>query len=332
MMIMSRTPFRISFFGGGTDYPEHFRREGQRGAVVGMAINKYLYISALRISGIQNYRYRVSYSRLEKVSHSAEIEHDVVRECLRHYRIDEPLDINIMSDIPPHTGLGSSSSFTVALLNLLSRLRNEEIAKMELAKRAIFVERDLLNERVGVQDQLHAAFGGINRFDFHRKDIRITPVSMSGAVQQHFVESLMLIYSGVTRHASATLDEQIGNTQAGKVDRQMEALLDLVDRSAAVMEMEDPQTMVAEFGRMMDEGWRVKRSLSSKITLPHIDELYGRAMANGALGGKLCGAGGGGFLLMVVPPERRERVAAAVSPAKVIDIGLDTQGAVLLYS
>lgn len=332
MMIMSRTPFRISFFGGGTDYPEHFRREGQRGAVVGMAIDKYLYISALRLTEIQNYRYRVSYSRLEKVSDPAEIEHNVVRECLRHYRIDEPLDINIMSDIPASTGLGSSSAFTVALLNLLARLRSERVTKMELAKRAIFVERDLLNERVGVQDQLHAAFGGINRFDFDRKNIRITPVSMTGAVQQHFVESLMLIYSGVTRHASATLEEQISNTEAGKVDRQMDALLDLVDQSVAVMEIEDPRAMVAEFGRMMDEGWRIKRSLSSKITLPHIDELYDRAMANGALGGKLCGAGGGGFLLMVVPPERRAQVTAAVSPAKIIDIGLDTQGAILLYS
>lgn len=332
MMIMSRTPFRISFFGGGTDYPEHFRKEGQRGAVVGMAIDKYIYISALRISGIQNYRYRVSYSRLEKVMEVGEIEHSVVRECLRHYRIDDMLDINIMSDIPASTGLGSSSAFTVALLNLLARLRNERVTKMDLAKRAIFVERDLLNERVGVQDQLHAAFGGINRFDFDSRNIRITPVSMTGAVQQHFVDSLMLIYSGVTRHASATLDEQIGNTKAGKVDRQMDALLDLVDQSVAVMEMEDPQAMVAEFGRMMDEGWRIKRSLSSKITLPHIDELYDRAMANGALGGKLCGAGGGGFLLMVVPPERRAQVTEAVSPAKVIDIGLDTQGAILLYS
>lgn len=332
MMIMSRTPFRISFFGGGTDYPEHFRREGQRGAVVGMAIDKYLYISALRLTEIQSYRYRVSYSRLEKVSDPAQIEHSVVRECLRHYQIDEPLDINIMSDIPASTGLGSSSAFTVALLNLLARLRSERVTKMELAKRAIFVERELLNERVGVQDQLHAAFGGINRFDFDCKNIRITPVSMTGAVQQHFVDSLLLIYSGVTRHASATLDEQISNTQAGKVDRQMDALLDLVDQSVAVMEMEDAQAVVAEFGRMMNEGWRIKRSLSSKITLPHVDELYDRAMANGALGGKLCGAGGGGFLLMVVPPERRAQVVAAVSPAKIIDIGLDTQGAVLLYS
>jgi len=332
MLIMSRTPLRVSFFGGGTDYPEYFRAPGMRGAVVGMAINKYIYIGALRIDGIQSYRYRVSYSQIERVDAVPEIQHNVVRAGLQHFGWDNPLDISVMSDMPASTGLGSSSSFTVGFINLLSRLSKQTITKLDLARQATRLEHDVLQERVGVQDQLHAAFGGINRFDFDAKGTRIQPLAMTGICQSALTASLLLIYTGTTRHASATLDEQIEKTKSRRIDRELGSLLAMVDEAMTILEGEDPDRLLRDFGRMMHEGWLVKKSLSSRISQPHIDELYDNAMSHGATGGKLCGAGGGGFLLMVVPPQARQRVIAAVRPAKCIDLALDTEGSTILYS
>lgn len=332
MLIMSRTPLRVSFFGGGTDYPEYFKTLGHRGAVVGMAINKYVYIGALKIDGIQAYRYRVSYSQIERVDDVHAIQHNVVRAGLQQYGWEHPLDISVMSDMPASTGLGSSSSFTVGFVNLLNRLSKRTVTKLDLARQAIALEHDILQERVGVQDQLHAAFGGINRFDFDSKGIRIQPLAMTGVCQSALTQSLLLLYTGTTRHASATLQEQIAKTKAREIDRQLSNLLAMVDDAMAVLEGENPDRLLKDFGRMMHEGWLVKKSLSSRITLPDIDELYDRAMAHGALGGKLCGAGGGGFLLMVVPQEKRKRVIEAVRPAKCIDLGIDTDGSTILYS
>lgn len=332
MLIMSRTPLRVSFFGGGTDYPEYFKAPGRRGAVVGMAIDKYIHIGALQIDGIQAYRYRVSYSQIERVDHVADIQHNVVRAVLQQLDWDQPLDISVMSDMPASTGLGSSSSFTVGFIKLMTRLTQTTITKFDLARRATGLEHDVLQERVGVQDQLHAAFGGINRFDFDANGTRIQPVAMTGLCQAALTRSLMLIYTGTTRHASATLDEQIERTKTKKVDRELSDLLAMVDEAMGVLEDEDPDRMLAAFGRMMHEGWLIKKSLSSRISMPHIDALYDRAMAHGALGGKLCGAGGGGFLLMVVPEHRRADVVEAVSPAKCIDLDIDTEGSTILYS
>lgn len=331
MMMLSRTPLRVSFFGGGTDYPEHFLEEGQRGAVIGMAINKYIYISILRISGIQPYHFRVSYSKLEHVDCAADIGHNVVRTCLQHYDVREELDINIMSDMPASTGLGSSSAFTVGLVNIMSHMTGQPMTKLDIARQAIMVERDLLHERVGVQDQLHASFGGINRFDFDRSGFQIRPMAMSGACLKALSSSLVLIYTGTTRHASATLDEQIQKTQERKITQQLNDLLALVDDGARVLQGQDADRMLVEFGHMMHEGWLIKRTLSSRISNSEIDALYDKARAHGALGGKLCGAGGGGFLLMVVPPDRREAMVKALLPARAVQVGLDTEGTKLIH-
>ncbi|MDG5497430.1 kinase [Niveispirillum sp. BGYR6] len=330
MMIMSRTPLRVSFFGGGTDYPEYFRQTGRRGAVLGMAIDKYIYISALRLSGIQPYRYRLSYSRLETVVQASDIQHNVVRVGLSAYDVKDDLDISIMSDMPASTGLGSSSSFTVGFVNLLSALQGRARTKLDLATEAIRIERDLLQERVGVQDQLHAAFGGINRFDFDANGFSIRPVAMGGECLQALCSSLLLIYTGQTRHASATLDEQIQKTTENKVDRELSDLLALVDQGMDLLQGHDPDQVVRDFGAMMHEGWKIKRSLSSKISSGDIDTLYEVALRHGALGGKLCGAGGGGFLLMVVPPARQQAVIEAVAPARVVPAGLDTLGSCIV--
>lgn len=328
MIIVSRTPLRVSFFGGGTDYPEYFRRA--RGAVLGMAIDKYIYISALRLSSILDYRYRVSYSRIETVTDAAEIQHPVVRSVIRHWEVAEALDLSITADLPAKSGLGSSSSFTVGFLNLIANLQKRQITKLDLARQAVFVERELLAENVGVQDQYHAAFGGLNRFDFEGSRTRISPVQMAGPSLAALTESLFLVYTGITRFASATLEEQMARTRAGVVDRDLSHLLTLTDQAVTVLEDEDPERMLADFGAMLHEGWETKKRLSSKVSGPEIDALYGVAREAGALGGKLCGAGSGGFLLVLVPPERQERFCDRLRGTPVIRLGMDTIGSTIL--
>lgn len=328
MLLTSQTPLRISFFGGGTDYPDYFARA--RGAVLGMAINRYVYVAALRLADILEYRWRLAYSRIETVHDPDDIQHPVVREVIRHCGISQPLDISIMSDLPARSGLGSSSSFTVGLLNLLAALKDERLTKLDLARRAIFVERELLHENVGVQDQYHAAFGGLNRFDFERERVRITPVQMTSACQSALTSSLFLLFTGVTRLASATLEEQMQKTRSGLVDRDLSHLLALTDQGMNVLEGPDPDRMLADFGAMLHEGWETKKRLSSRISNPEIDMLYDAARAAGALGGKLCGAGSGGFLLVLVPPARQTRFREAMRNTAVIPVGLDTAGSVIL--
>ena len=327
-MMVSRTPLRVSFFGGGTDYPEYFRRA--RGAVVGMAINQYVYVSMLQLTNILEYRYRVSYSKIETISDVESISHPVVRNVLQHYGVASALDIGIMADLPARSGLGSSSSFTVGLLNLIFALQGKVTTKLDLARSAVFVERELLTENVGVQDQYHAAFGGLNRFDFQGDRTRISPVQMTGPCLAALTSSLFLLYTGVTRFASDTLHEQMKRTRSGAVDRDLEHLLALTDQAVDVLEGGSPENMLSEFGAMLHEGWETKKRLSSRVSGPEIDELYDFARASGAVGGKLCGAGSGGFLLMLVPPGRQSAFLAAMGSVCVIAVGLDTSGSTIL--
>jgi len=328
MLITSRTPLRVSFFGGGTDYPEYFERFP--GAVVGMAINKYIYVSALKLGSLIDYKYRLSYSRLETVGSVTDIQHPVVRHVFDHYQVTDAIDLSVMADLPARSGLGSSSTFTVGLINLVAALKSMSMTRLDLGRMAIHVERELLKENVGVQDQLHAAFGGVNRFDFSANRIRISPVQMSTECQDRLMSSLVLVYTGVQRFASQTLDEQIKATQERKVDKELNHLLTLTNQAVDVLEGTDPERMMADFGAMLHEGWMTKKKLSSKVSNPEIDTLYDGALAAGALGGKLCGAGGGGFLLMLVPSERLERFTEAMNGHSVIPISLDTQGSVIL--
>lgn len=328
MLLTSRTPLRVSFFGGGTDYPEYFARHP--GAVVGMAINKYIYISVLKLTNIIDYRYRLSYSIVERALEAGEIVHPVVRCVLQHFTIDEALDINVMAELPASSGLGSSSAFTVGFLNVVAALRGQSMTRLDLGRQAIRVERELLNERVGVQDQLHAAFGGINRFDFIDGRIRITPVQMVTTCRDHLMQSLVLVYTGVTRHASEILERQIQATKENQIDRELSHLLALTAQAVDVLEGPDPERMLTDFGRMMGEGWQTKRKLSQKVSSPEIDALYENALAAGALGGKLCGAGGGGFLLVVVPPHKMSAFKDCMRSQRLIPINMDHHGSTIL--
>jgi len=328
MMIVSRTPLRISFFGGGTDYPEYFRRA--RGAVLGMAIDKYVYIAALRLTSVLDYRYRVSYSRIETVADAAAIQHPVIRSVIGHFKVEEPLDLSIMADLPARSGLGSSSSFTVGFLNLVATLQRQPMTKLDLARSAVHVERELLRENVGVQDQYHASFGGLNRFDFEGDRTRISPVQMTAACLSALTSSLFLVYTGMTRFASATLEEQMARTRDREVDSELSHLLELVDKGVEILESEDPGDMLPRFGAMLHEGWETKKRLSSKVSNPDIDALYDQARSAGGLGGKLCGAGNGGFLLMLVPPSHQLVFAERMRDKVIIPVGLDTIGSTIV--
>lgn len=328
MMLVSRTPLRISFFGGGTDYPEYFSRA--HGAVLGMAIDKYVYIAALQLSSVLDYRYRISYSRIETVSAIEDIQHPVVRNVLSHFRVEDPLDLSIMADLPARSGLGSSSSFTVGLLNLVNALQNRQMTKYDLARTAIFVEQQLLAENVGVQDQYHATYGGLSRYDFRGGRTQITPVQMTAPCFAAMTGSLFLLYTGKVRFASAALTEQMERMRTGTLDRSLSHLLALTYQAVDVLEGTDPERMLAEFGGMLHEGWETKKSLSSKVSNPDIDALYDAARAGGALGGKLCGAGSGGFLLVLVPPARQAVFRERLRDVAIVPVGLDVAGSVLL--
>jgi D-glycero-alpha-D-manno-heptose-7-phosphate kinase len=330
LLLISRTPLRVSLFGGGTDYPEYY--SARRGAVLGLAINKYIYIAALKLSGIQSYHYRIAYSKIEHVDSVAEIQHNAVKAAFDHYGVACPIDLSVMADMPANSGLGSSSSFSVGLLNLIGSLKGQQTTKLDLALNAIHLERDLLRENVGVQDQLHAAFGGINRFDLDGKSFRITPMMMHGECLSHLMQSLVLIHTGVSRHASVVASEQLQRTRSGAIDSQLDAMLSMVDKACEILSFRQPDRMLHELGAMLNEAWILKRALSSMISSAEIDALYAKAMTLGAFGGKLCGAGGGGFLVMLVPPQSRESFIQAMAPSRVISIGLDTQGSTIIYS
>src|SRR5712691_7959649 len=227
MMVAVRTPLRVGLFGGGTDYPAYFRREP--GAVLGFTIDKYVYLSALRLSAAVDYRYRLSYSQVENVDSVAAIQHPVVRTVLQRYGFDEPTDFSVQADLPASAGLGSSSAFTVSVINLISHLMGTPRTSMELAREAIHTEQVLLRENVGVQDQLHASFGGINRFDLHGDTFRVTPIDISGANLRALAASMVLVYTGVKRRASKVVADQLKGTEAGALDAELREIRGFVD-------------------------------------------------------------------------------------------------------
>lgn len=329
MLWMTRTPLRVSLFGGGTDYPEYFERKP--GAVVGFAINRYIHIAALRLSVYQDYSYRVAYSRLEQVSKVEDIQHPVVREALRDFGVTDHLDISVMSDLPASgSGLGSSSAFTVGFVRLIHALLDKPAAKIEVARRAMRVEHDLLAENVGVQDQLHAAFGGFNRYDFCGSDIGVTPVKASADSLADLQRHLVLVHTGIGRRASDAVNAQVAATRRRELDRDLADLYALVEACVALVEAA-PRSFLPELGRMLNESWRIKRGLTARVSNDSVDAVFDAIRRAGAYGAKLCGAGGGGYFVALAPPERHAALAAAVAPLAVLPIAFDTVGSTLVY-
>ncbi|HEY7609069.1 MAG TPA: kinase [Alphaproteobacteria bacterium] len=306
-MIITATPFRISFFGGGTDYPAWFKRNG--GAVLSVTINKYCYLQCRNLPPFFAYKNRVVWSRIETTRDVDSIEHPCVRAAFRHLGFTQGLEVHHFGDLPARTGLGSSSSFAVGLLHALYSLRGEIVSKRRLADEAIYLEQTLLKENVGVQDQIAAAFGGFNRIDIgHNGHFEVQPILMSDARRQDFEEHMILLFTGIARHASEVAKKQIDALPEKEgVVRRMQAL---VDEGVRVLGNGGD---FREFGELLDETWTLKRSISDAISTATVDEIYERAKRAGAIGGKLLGAGGGGFMLVFVDPARRAHVSETLA-------------------
>lgn len=325
-MIISRTPFRVSFFGGGTDYPAWYKEHG--GAVLSTAINKYCYITCRYLPPFFDYKYRIRYHQREEANAIEEIRHPSVRECLLFSKLDRGVDIVHHADLPAQSGLGSSSTFVVGLLHALYALKHEMPTKRELAINAIHVEQDRMKESVGSQDQTAAAFGGLNRIDFggpHEITVRqmILHPSRLARLEQH----LMLFFTGFPRTASDIAKEQIKQIPVKK-DRLRE-MMRLVDQATDILG--DKSDRLDDFGRLLHEQWRIKQGMSSMISNGHIDAIYQTGMKAGALGGKLLGAGGGGFMLFFVRPERQEQVKEALRQLLYVPARLDHLGSQIIY-
>lgn len=297
------------------------------GAVLGASIDKYIYTIALPMADFAEHRYRITYRIVEGVDRVEEIKHNVIRATLLDMRYDKPLNVAIISDLPGNSGLGSSSSFTVGFIALMEFLSGRSITKFDLFKRAVHTERDLLNENVGIQDQIHAAFGGLNLYKFHKDDFTIRPAQMATECRDALDRSLCLVYTGIQRHASTMVREQLKNTEEKKINKDLSRLVELCHEGIAVLESRNPDSMLRDLGKLVSEGWEAKRRFSSTVSLPKIDATYDEAMRLGAYGGKLCGAGGGGFLLFMAPEHVQAKMIETFGQKSFVKIYLEDQGA-----
>jgi len=328
-MVISRTPVRISFFGGGTDYREYFERKG--GAVLGGTIDKHIYVSVNRLSNFFEYKIRVGYSKAELVNKVEDIVHPSVRETLKFKKADGNLDIHIFADLPARTGLGSSSSFTTGFLNALYALEGKIISKQQLAEEAVHIEQQMIKERVGCQDQFHAAFGGLNVIEFTKEKIAVRPVIISKEKLTLLEESMMSFYTGLTRYASDILKEQVENTRNGGKDGYLERMYQMVFEAEKIISDQSPQQMIENLGELLHESWELKKRLSSRISNSYIDQLYRTALKAGAYGGKLSGAGSGGFLSMIVRKENQQAVRDALNGLLEVNFKLENEGSKIIY-
>lgn len=329
-MIISRTPVRLSLFGGGTDYQEYFERSP--GAVLGTTINKYIYLGLNRLSEFFDYRIRIAYSKVELVNDIDDILHDNIRECLRHVKSNGFLDVHLFSDLPARTGLGSSSAFTVGFLNALHALHGEAVNKARLAREAVYVERKMIGENVGYQDQYHAAYGGFNIIEFASDRVSVRPVSIEEEKKHALERAMMLFYTGLQRSAHEVVREQIDNTRNKQNDGVLADMLEMVYEAERVIARSSSEEMIEILGGMLDESWKAKKRLSNRITTTDIDEYYDKAISAGAYGGKLAGAGGGGFLLFIVPEREKVRVREALRDLLEVDFRFDNEGSKVIYA
>ena len=323
-MIITRTPLRISFFGGGTDYPTWFRENG--GAVLATTIDKYTYLHCRYLPPFFDFRSRIVWSKIEQVQEPSEIAHPAIRGVLEWLKIGDGVEIHHHGDLPARTGLGSSSSFTVGLLHALHALRGELVSKRDLAEEAIYIEQQVLHENVGVQDQIQAAFGGVNRVDIHTDgSFEVAPLVVRPERLDELQRHLLLVYTGLSRHASEIAAEQVSSIP--NKGRELRTMRALVDEAQGILCSTKP---LDEFGRLLHQSWELKRTLSSKIAPAFVDVIYEQARHAGARGGKLLGAGGGGFMLMFVEPERRKAVIASLKGLLTVPFQFERSGTQLV--
>jgi D-glycero-alpha-D-manno-heptose-7-phosphate kinase len=326
-MIISRAPVRISFFGGGTDYPEYFLKES--GAVLATAIDKYSYVSCTPfLSDLFDYCLSVSYRKRELTASVDEIEHNVYRECLRMCRLDRDIELHNVADLPAFTGLGSSSTFTVSLLHALHSYKGEFLTPLQLAYEAIHVERHLIKEKVGCQDQVMASVGGFHLIEFRKEDdVVLHRAPLPPERIDEFERHMFIVFTGLRRKSSDIAAQQIANIGANR--NTLRTMRLMVDQAWDIL---TGGRSLESFGRLLHQAWLAKRSLSDGISNPDIDRLYMTGMESGAFGGKLLGAGGGGFLLFVAPPERHAHLAKVFAKHYVLRVKINAPGSQIIFS
>lgn len=326
-MIISKTPVRVSFFGGGTDYPDYFKAYG--GCVLSTSIDKYIFITVRKTNTFSEFKYRISYSKLQTCQDLSEIEHPVVRAAIQHMNIPYGLEINIISDLPARTGIGSSSSFTVGLLHALYALTGKMVSKKQLAQEAIYLEQVLLQERVGVQDQLAAAYGSFNHMIFTDGSLQVNPVIVSKERKAMLEGNLMMFYTGLSRYASVILEEQVKKTQDKSINTELKDIKDMVDEGLDIVCNADRN--IDDFGALLHKGWMKKKQLSSAISNNFLDEIYEKAINAGAIGGKLLGAGGGGFFVFYVPAAKQAAVRDVLADLSEVDFAFEDDGTRIIH-
>mgnify|MGYP001250835148 CR=1 FL=1 len=297
-MIISKTPFRISFFGGGTDYPEWLKKN--EGAVLSTTIDRYTYLALKIKSKIFHNKYKITYRRIESANHVSQIKHPAVRECLRYFKIKPGCEIIYNGDLPARSGVGSSSSFTVGLLNCLYALKKIKIDKKKLSEEAIFVERELCKENVGLQDQIACSYGGLNLIKFKQKKFERKKLNLNKEIITKLNENLILCYSGVQRISSDIAKKYVKKLSNRSYEELMNANLDLVNEGINCLKKGN----IDDFGKLLDTNWKMKKKLHKEISNVKLDQVYKKALNTGALGGKLLGAGAGGFFLFYVPKKK----------------------------
>jgi D-glycero-alpha-D-manno-heptose-7-phosphate kinase len=323
-MIISRTPFRISFFGGGTDFPVWYRENG--GGVLSVTINKYCYISCRLLPQFFEYKHRFVYAKAEQVDEIDEIIHPAIRETLKYMEVKEGLELHHDGDLPARTGLASSSAFTVGLTHALYALRGKMVQKMQLALDAIHIEQNMIRENVGSQDQVAVAFGGLNRISFQGEDnIEVKNITIGKKKIQEFQDHLMLFFTGFVRTASKIEKDKLEKADENR--KTLKTMYKMVDEAINILCEGD----LVDFGRLLHENWMLKKSLSGVVSTSYIDYIYDIAMKNGAISGKILGAGGGGFMLFFVRPEDRERLKQSLIFLLHVPFKFEFSGSQIIY-
>lgn len=323
-MVISQTPFRMSFFGGGTDFEDFYREHG--GAVISTTFNKYCYVNVRNLPGFFDFATELSYSQIERVNDINEINHPAIREAMRNLNIRN-IRLTYEADLPARTGLGTSSSFAVGMIHAFHALKGEYITKQELADEAIFLERVCCRETGGLQDQIAVAYGGLNRIDFNREGYSVKPIIIPQEKKKQLNKNLMLFFTGFSRF-SFEIQKKF-QQDMGKKEESLLAMLEIVDEAEKVL---SSKGNLNEFGRLLDYSWKLKRGLTDSISTDVIDMIYDKAVANGALGGKLLGAGGGGFLLFYVEREYQNAVKDVLKDFLLVPFAFENEGTRILFA
>jgi D-glycero-alpha-D-manno-heptose-7-phosphate kinase len=324
-MIISRTPLRVSFVGGGTDIKEYYKHED--GMVLSTSIDKYIYVAVKRQYKFVDFKFRINWSKTEFCNKIEDIEHPIVREALIMLNIDYPIEITTFADVPSGTGLGSSSTFAVGLLHALYALKGEMVTKWQLANQAAKIEIEILKRNIGKQDHFAAAYGKLNVFKFHKDDkVTVEPVFYQNDIKNEIEESLIMFYTRETRDASLILKSQIKNTQ-----NKFKTLSEMKDLVNPLRQIFNEKKNISDFGKILHHGWMLKKSITSDISNTHINGYYDIAIQAGALGGKLLGAGGGGFLLFFAEKSNHDNIRKSLSNLFEMKFKFDEGGSRITY-